>query len=234
MLEFKSFASGSSGNMYTLTDGKTKIMIEAGIKIRDIKKALDFKVSSVSGVLLSHIHKDHSRSIKDLVKLGVDCYMPHSTAQEIGVNHHRVKTIEADKQFKIGTFTILPFNAEHDVETFGYLIVNQQGEKLLFLTDSYYCRYKFKGLNIIAIEANYSMKILEEKIANGSLPEVMKTRLMRSHFSLENVKDFLKANDLSKVEEIWLLHLSDTNSDAEQFKREIAEQTGKMIYVPSK
>ena len=233
-MEFKSFGSGSSGNMYTVTDGSTKIMIEAGINIKNIKKALDFKVSEVSGLLLSHSHGDHSKSVKDLVKLGVDCYMPYSTADTLNIDHHRIKRIKHRTTFKVGSLTILAFNVQHDVEAFGYLIQNQVGGRLVFITDSYYCKYRFKNLTHIAIEANYSMKILEEKIANGSLPEVMKTRLMRSHFSLENVKDFLKANDLSKVEEIWLLHLSDTNSDAEQFKREIAEQTGKMIYVPSK
>jgi DNA-binding transcriptional MerR regulator len=60
----------------------------------------------------------------------------------------------------------------------------------------------------------------------------MKKRLLRLHFSLENVKEFLRANDLSKVQEIWLLHLSDNNSDEERFKREIMELTGKVVYVP--
>ena len=55
--------------------------------------------------------------------------------------------------------------------------------------------------------------------------------VLRSHFSLENVKEFLQANDLSKVQEIWLLHLSDGNSDAERFKREIQELTGKVVYI---
>jgi phosphoribosyl 1,2-cyclic phosphodiesterase len=54
---------------------------------------------------------------------------------------------------------------------------------------------------------------------------------MQSHFSLENVKEFLKANDLSRVRQIWLLHLSDGNSDAELFKQEIEKLTGKLIFV---
>ena len=49
--------------------------------------------------------------------------------------------------------------------------------------------------------------------------------------ALENVKDILKANDLSKVNEIYLIHLSDGNSNAEQFKREIQELTGKPVYI---
>jgi phosphoribosyl 1,2-cyclic phosphodiesterase len=59
----------------------------------------------------------------------------------------------------------------------------------------------------------------------------LKTRILKSHFSLKNVKKFLLANDLSRVKEIWLIHLSDGNSDAELFKREIQELTGKMVFV---
>jgi len=64
------------------------------------------------------------------------------------------------------------------------------------------------------------------------VPPALKKRILKSHFSLENVKEFLKANDLSRVQEIWLLHLSDGNSDAERFKREIQELTGKMVFIP--
>ena len=54
----------------------------------------------------------------------------------------------------------------------------------------------------------------------------MKPRLLQSHFSLENVKEFLKANDLSQCREIILLHLSDRNSSEQQMIREIEELTG--------
>jgi phosphoribosyl 1,2-cyclic phosphodiesterase len=231
-MEFKSFGSGSSGNMYTLWDGHTKIMIEAGIPIKKIKEALNFKMSELSCVLLSHSHSDHAKSIKDVVKLGIDCYMPHGTADALRIEHNRIKRIEPKKTFKVGTFTILAFDVQHDVEAYGYLIQNLQNERLLFITDSFYCKYRFENLTHIAIEANYSMEILKENIFNGIVPVAMKKRLMRSHFSLENVKEFLKANDLSKVQEIWLLHLSDTNSNAELFKKEIQELTGKLVIIP--
>src|SRR5690606_25201550 len=115
---------------------------------------------------------------------------------------HRVKYIQAKKQFQIGTWTILPFDTQHDVaEPLGFLLSNTSGDKLLFATDTYYIRYKFKGLTHIMIECNYSLDILNENIAAGRVPQVMKKRLMRSHFSLENVKDMLQANDLSKLQE---------------------------------
>jgi phosphoribosyl 1,2-cyclic phosphodiesterase len=59
----------------------------------------------------------------------------------------------------------------------------------------------------------------------------MRPRLLRSHFSLENVLEFLRANDLSKVEEIWLLHLSQSNSSEELFKKEVQAATGKPVFI---
>jgi phosphoribosyl 1,2-cyclic phosphodiesterase len=127
----------------------------------------------------------------------------------------------------------LPFDVQHDVsEPFGFLLANQEGEKLLFATDTYYIRYKFKGLTHLLVECNYSKAILEENIMNGIVPKVMAKRLRRSHFSLENFKGFLAANDLTKLQEIWLLHLSDTNSNADLFKKEVSEITGKPVYIP--
>jgi phosphoribosyl 1,2-cyclic phosphodiesterase len=56
-------------------------------------------------------------------------------------------------------------------------------------------------------------------------------RLVNSHFSLENVLEFLKANDTNKLKEIYLMHLSDKNSDAELFKNEIEKLTGVITNV---
>lgn len=233
MIEITALASSSKGNCYRVTDGRTPLLLECGINYRDIQKGLQFQMSQVAGCLITHEHSDHCKSIKDVLKAGIDCYMSAGTAEAIGIKHHRIKTVEAKKQFTIGTWTILPFDVQHDSsEPIGYLLMNQQREKLLFTTDTYYIRYRFLGLTHIMVECNYSLAILNENIVAGRVPKVMKKRLLRSHFSLENVKEFLKANDLSKVQEIWLLHLSDNNSDAQLFKQEIMELTGKMVFVP--
>ena len=49
--------------------------------------------------------------------------------------------------------------------------------------------------------------------------------------SIENVLAFLRANDLSKVKEIWLIHLSDGNADAGKFARMVEAATGKPVYI---
>lgn len=233
MIEVISFASGSKGNAYLIDDGHTKILLDCGITWKEIQIKTNFQTADIGACLITHSHSDHCKAINEVAKAGIDIFISEEEKQMIGINHHRIKSIESLKQFKLGTWVILPFDVNHDTDNpLGFLLVNQKGEKLLFATDTYYLRYKFKGLTHILIEANYSMKILEENIASGSVPEMMKKRLIKSHFSLENVIEFLKANDLSKVQEIWLLHLSDKNADEELFKREVMELTGKLVIIP--
>lgn len=233
MIEITALASGSKGNCYRVTDGHTPLLLECGINYREIQKGFDFRISEVAGCLITHEHGDHCKAMKEVLKAGIDCYMSKGTATAIGVEHHRIKTVKAQQPFTIGTWTILPFDVQHDVsEPYGFLLVNNAGEKLLFATDTYYIKYKFSGLTHILVECNYSMEILNQNILDGSVPVVMKKRLLQSHFSLENVKEFLNANDLSKVQEIWLLHLSDSNSDEMKFKEEIMALTGRRVYVP--
>lgn len=235
MIRFRSLASSSAGNCYHVTDGRTELLIEAGIRFTDIRKALDFRVTRLAGVLISHEHIDHSRAATELAKAGVNVYVSAGTAAARGLSGHRIKVIEPKRQFDIGTWTIMPFDVEHDAEQpLGFLLANRDGEKLVFITDSYYCRYTFSGLTHIAVECNYSLNLLDENIAAGRVHPAMRPRLLRSHFSLENVLDFLKANDMSKVQEIHLLHLSDNNSDEVLFKRRVQEVTGKPVFVAGK
>ncbi len=232
MITITTLASSSRGNCYHVTDGSTPLLLECGIPWKEIQRKLDFKTSEIKACLLTHEHGDHSKAIADVMKAGIDCYMSPGTAKALGISGHRVKIVQPLQQYHIGTWTIRPFETEHDaVWPLGFLLANQAGEKLLFITDSYYCKYKFQGLNIIMIECNYSLDILNANVEAGLVDATMKNRLLQSHFSLGNVKEFLKANDLSLVTEIHLLHLSGDNSDASRFKREIQELTGKAVYV---
>ena len=121
---------------------------------------------------------------------------------------------------------VLPFDLRHDVPALGFLIV-AGGEKLLYVTDTAYVPYRFKGLTIIAIEANYSEPILRDSDENPT----RKMRSLRYHMSIERVLGFLAVTDLGAVREVHLLHLSDAHSDADLFKRLVEEAAGKPVYV---
>lgn len=232
MIEIKTLATGSKGNCYHITDGHTPLLLEAGINFKQIRQALNFKTSDIVGCLITHEHGDHAKGLKDVLNAGIDTYLSAGTMQALGVNHHRLKAVETLQPFIIGTWRIMPFETEHDTaEPIGFLLANKAGDKLLFATDTYFIRYKFKGVTHLMIECNYSKSILDKNIDEGITPRIMRKRLIKSHFSLENVLEFLKANDLSKVQEIHLLHLSDSNSDEALFKNEVQKVTGKPVYV---
>jgi len=230
-MNFTPIASSSSGNLYRLDNGKETLMIEAGLRFADIRKAFGFKLSELAGCLVTHMHEDHSRGAVKLIAAGVDVYMSVGTAEGIGAKGHRLHIVEAGKQFKVGGYTIMPFATEHDCDgSLGFLI--QSGpDKLMFATDTYFIRYRFQGLTIIAVECNYDIDLLDKNVAAATYPAHNRNRVRESHMELKTVKDFLSANDLSKVIEIHLIHLSSANSDAERFRKEIQAITGKPVYI---
>jgi phosphoribosyl 1,2-cyclic phosphodiesterase len=234
-MNIKALASGSRGNCYHVTsDGGSPILLECGVQAKRIREGIGFRLSDVAGMMLSHEHKDHSRAVEDMLRAGVDCYMSAGTAEVLGVaEHHRVHVVRAKEQFKAGFWTILPFEIQHDAEEpLGFLCVCD-GEKLLYATDTYYIRYRFDGLTHIMIECNYSKDILADNLQAGVVGPTRRNRILTSHFSLEHVIQCLQANDLSEVQEIHLLHLSDDNSDAEMFEQKVREVTGKPVFVAS-
>lgn len=234
-MKIKVLASGSSGNCYLLQLKDETLILECGITFRKIVEGLDFDLENVVGCLVTHEHKDHSKAIKYLNMDGIDVYASKGTFESLGIEHHRAKVIESEKLFKVGNFTIMPFETKHDAkEPLGFLINHKEIGNLLFITDSYYCEYNFNNLNHILIECNYSKNILDENIENGVIPVGLRNRIVKSHFELNNVIEFLKSNDLSKVNTLMLLHLSSSNSDVNYFTKEIAKTTGLAIEVARK
>lgn len=226
-------ASGSSGNAYRIDDGETSLLLDAGIPLRLIKQALNFRVRDIAGCLITHAHGDHAKAAGDLAKAGVDIYTSKGTLDACRLTGHRMKAVEALKEINIGTFAVLPFDVQHDApDPLGFLLTSRAtGEKLLYFTDTYYIKYRFTGLTHIMGECNYSMDIIEQSVRNGYIPPELVPRLIKSHMSLDHFLDLLKANDLRQVKQIYLLHLSNNNSDAERFMEAVQKLTGTEVYV---
>jgi phosphoribosyl 1,2-cyclic phosphodiesterase len=172
------------------------------------------------------------------MRAGVDIYMTEGTARAASAEAYRLKLWHRDgtdsignpyyHTEQIGTFSVKPFMVHHDAaEPVGYLIESKAtGERLLFVTDAYYIDYRFGGLTHIMCEANYC----NESLADAD-NDPRRSRLRHSHMSIENCIEMLLANDLSQVKEIWLIHLSSSNGDAEGFKRAVQEATGSVAYI---
>ena len=226
-------ASGSTGNAYRISDGKTSLLLDAGIPLKAIQVGCQFKVTQIRGCFVSHAHNDHSKAAKELARLGVDVYTSQGTIAACKLTGHRIHAVKTLEEITVGTFQVLPFDVEHDApEPLGFLFASiETGEKLLYFTDTYYIKYRFQGLTHIMAECNYDKDSLQRSVDAGYIPLELVPRLMKSHMSLEHFLDLLRANDLRKVRQIYLLHLSDNNSDEIRFKEEVQKLTGAEVYV---
>ena len=225
-MELKVLGSSSSGNCYILDNGNEALIIEAGIRFLDVKKALGFQIRKVVGCLVTHQHNDHAKYIKGMADCGF--YVLALPEEAKGVSGSRVKALELGKGYKFGNFKVAPFSACHDVPCVGYLIDHPETGRIMFLTDSCMCEYVFPGLNHVMIECNYSDRKLIESINAGRTLPSQRNRLLTSHMEMETCKEILMANDLSNVSNILLLHLSENNGDEPVLISEIQRVTGKV------
>jgi phosphoribosyl 1,2-cyclic phosphodiesterase len=220
----QTLGTGSLGNCYLLKPeiGKS-LIIDCGVNFKKVKEAIDFDINSICGAIQSHSHGDHSKFTKNFINAGINVYMSSENQKEIKIKSHRIINIENNKQFQVDGFKIMPFKVNHDVYCFGFLIHHLECGITLYLTDTSYSNYVFKGLNNLIIECNYSEEIIERKLTHEK--EFLKTRIIGSHMSLETLIELLNKNDLSKVNNIVLVHLSDTNSNAIEFRKLVQNST---------
>jgi len=227
-VDIKVIASGSSGNAYLIGDGKTRLLLDAGISFKRIQVGSGFQTSSIDACLVTHRHGDHAMAIPKLLQRGIPVY---SNADVAGL-HKGVQSVAALKEFTVDTLRILPFEAEHDAECYGYQVTSTvTGEKLVYITDSAYVKYTFSGLTHIMIEANYAQEIIIDNARKERIPLYLAERVIETHMSIETLLELLRANDMSKVRQIYLLHLSDMSSDAERFKKLVRQETGAEVYI---
>jgi phosphoribosyl 1,2-cyclic phosphodiesterase len=121
----------------------------------------------------------------------------------------------------VSTWRIIPFQLQHDArQPFGFLI-SRVLERLLFIPDTAYVENRFQGITMIAVECNNISELLSKNILEGHIPAIVGKRVRRNHMSLENLIAMLRANDLNRCRAIYLMHLSDGNSDERRMKQEI-------------
>lgn len=234
-MKLKVIGTGSKGNAYILENDKEALLIECGVHISEIKKALNFNLRKAVGCIVTHEHGDHSRSVVDVMKLAIPVFATKGTFFELGINHSsyvRAIPLIVHETIKLGNFTIKSFDVKHDAkEPVGFIISHPECGRVLFLTDTCYCEYTFPKLNNIIIEANFSKAIIDSKFGPESGKEFLRNRILRNHFSLEHCKNLLSVNDLSQVNNIVLIHLSDSNSNEVEFQQEVYELTRKNVSV---
>lgn len=213
-MTFTSLASSSKGNCYIVSDGETSILLECGISFRRIKNGLGFDLSAIRACLVSHEHKDHAKSVMDLIKSGVEVFASEGTAGALDCP--LITPVEAGEQFRVGSLEIMPFETFHDAaDPLGFLIYSRaDGERLAFATDTVNLAYRFPGVTLLALEANYDKDILARC---ERMPEKVRRRVTNTHMEIGTLCGYLQTLDLSQCRGIYLLHLSSAASSEGNF-----------------
>lgn len=208
--------SSSSGNCYLLHNDTEALIIEAGVPFKDVKVALGFNVRKIVGVVVSHEHGDHSKYIAEYERACVSVLKPYEIEDYL-------------LNFKYGSYSVKPFPLVHDVPCFGFYISHPDIGNMIYASDTEYIKYRFKNLNHILAEANYSDDLIDNESVN-------REHVLRGHMSLQTAMDFISTNDNPALRNVVLLHLSDKNSDSAQFLQKTKETVkyGADCYIAEK
>lgn len=227
--------SNSTGNGYALDSGKEILLLEAGCKMADVKRAIDYRLADVVGCIVTHEHGDHCKHATEYAKFGVDVYGPQDIADKKQFPYDKYHPMIAEKTYHIGDFDVVPFANHHDVPIFGYLIRHKDMNTMLFSTDSYKIGMTLRGVSHFLIEANYSDAILKENVWNGNINKAQADRIMLSHMSLDYCIKYLQDCEAEKsAKTIILCHLSERNSHPDLFQKAVAGALGVPCYVAHK
>lgn len=235
MLQVKVIASGSRGNCTVLADGSTRIMLDAGIPIKQILTALEYQLPDY--VLITHEHGDHARksTLQALIERGAEVYMTQGTKDALKIedryNLHLFSPNLEMKPIKLGDYEFTALQAVHDAAEPAVFRIESDTEKILYATDTRQVPHwhSERPYTKILIEANFlENDLLESK----SIDEGQRKRIFENHLSIERAVEsfeYWKRNNLLEaLQEVHLIHLSKRHGNAARFIQAVKEVVGEI------
>ncbi len=210
-MKLKCIATGSTGNCYSLTSSSGETLIlDCGIPIKEIKKGLDWNIKDVVGVLCTHKHLDHSKSVKDFETMGIPICEPYKALlmnQFLANSYFTVRAF--DLTTVDGRWTHTDANGE-PCPIYGFLITHPEMGRMLYITDCELIKWKFKDINHILLGVNYDKDLVDTDNPKAN-------HVFRGHLSIDTACDFVKANDSDSLQNVIMCHLSSENADKNSF-----------------
>lgn len=72
------------GNCYALKSESSEILLlDCGCRYSEILKGISYRISEVSGCLLTHGHGDHLKSFQNLMQSGIQIYTNDETVESV-------------------------------------------------------------------------------------------------------------------------------------------------------
>ena len=196
-LYFCSFSSGSSGNSYLVGTGHTALIIDAGIAYRNIEQGLfgmGLTPEDVSGILITHEHSDHIKSLRTLAKkTEAPIYSSRGTLDVIiekyvpSLRQEDIVSVSEGELFSIGDIEVMPFDVSHDaINPLGFSL-RSGGKSIAIMTDTGVVTggalMALREADIIIIESNHE----ENMLMFGRYPFNLKRRILSEKGHLSNI-----------------------------------------------
>lgn len=220
------FASGSSGNSYLVETDNTVLLVDAGITGKRIKAGLASRgltPADIDGILITHEHTDHVKSVKMMAKEACNASVWSSPgtlmAIENKVASEKLRAFSCeDGPFHIGDIEVHPFRLSHDAaEPVGYSFV-YGGKRAAIVTDTGCVTEsifsEIVNADLLVLEANHEKNVL----LMGGYPYSLKQRILgdKGHISNDQTADcmirILRERENPNVPFIALAHLSGENN----------------------
>ncbi len=233
-LRFCSLASGSSGNCYLVQTDTTAVIIDAGISGKKVREGLEQTGADVivSGLLITHEHVDHVKSVSTLAKKipQMNIYATRGTWDNMThtVPEDQRRILTAGDRFMLGDLEIRAFHISHDAaQPVGYTIRHDEKQITIVTDTGCYSEEilgEAEGADILVLEANHDVDMLRI----GKYPWFLKQRVLSDVGHLSNeaagrcLVELLKRNEKQRC--VCLAHLSRENNFPE-----MAYQTVKNI-----
>lgn len=228
-------ASGSKGNSILVESGKTRLLIDAGLSARELRKRLDsigVEAESLDALLITHEHGDHVRGLGPLVRqLDLPVYLQTDLARklpDVG-KPECVQEFVDGEEFTIKDLTIRPFAITHDcLAPVGFTLDGELG-KVGVATDlgivTRLVTECLQDCRALVLETNHD----EELLRDGPYPWKLKQRVRSNHGHLSNnaAGNLLQSLLWNGLETVFLGHLSETNNRpdlAVEVVREVLEK----------
>ena len=216
-------ASGSSGNAALVSTGRTRLLVDAGLSRRELKRRLAVvgeEFERIGAILISHEHSDHVSGLPVIAKsLRVPVFLTRLAAPAICWNGYepRLETFQAGACVTVGDIEIDTFTIPHDAADPVAFCFRSQGLKAGLVTDLGYIpdsiKFHLRGVDLLILESNHDLEMLKV----GPYPWAVKQRVMsrNSHLSNDAVAEFIVADLDSGVRTLVLGHLSEHNNHPE-------------------
>lgn len=216
----QSLGSGSSGNAFLIQAAGTTLLLDCGVGIRTLNRALrerELRLDDLGAVLITHEHGDHIRSLACVVGRDVPIVSTAGTRRRANIPPPQWEQIGPNVPLAIGPFTVWAMMVSHDAaEPCGYLI-EAAGSRISIFTDLG-CWHErlvdpIQASDLIVLESNHDHDLLW----HGPYPAHLKRRVASAVGHLSNadcatsLATALRGG--SNPPEIWLAHLSETNND---------------------